>query len=137
VKFIQGFGGLSQGRPTQGGKRMWKYVLAAAVVAATSTGALAQVELKTYEDKDGGIDVQKLTCAQLAGTFQEDADFLAVWYSGWYNGLAKKHVIYPDRAKDAEHRLIVFCKANPGKTVIKGIDIVFTEMRKEMGIKLK
>lgn len=116
---------------------MRRYLIAAAVAALTSTSALAQVELKTYEDKNGGIDVQKLTCAQLAGTFQEDADFLAVWYSGWYNGLAKKHVIYVDRAKEAEHRLIVFCKANPDKTVIKAIDIVFTQMRKEMGIKLK
>ena len=39
---------------------------------------------------DGYIDVQKLTCAQLANTFQEDADFLGVWYSGWYNGLGKE-----------------------------------------------
>jgi len=116
---------------------MRRYLMAAAVVALTSTCASAQVELKTYEDKNGGIDVQKLTCAQLAGTFQEDADFLSVWYSGWYNGLAKKHVIYVDRAKEAEHRLIVFCKANTDKTVIKAIDIVFTQMRKEMGIKLK
>jgi len=55
--------------------------------------AFAQVELKTYADRDGYLDVQKLTCAQLASTFQEDADYLAAWYSGWYNGLAKKHVM--------------------------------------------
>jgi hypothetical protein len=116
---------------------MRRYLIAAVAAALVSSSAFAQVELKTYEDANGGIDVQKLTCAQLAGTFQEDADFLAVWYSGWYNGLAQKHVIYVDRAKDAEHRLIVFCKANPDKTVIKAIDIVFTQMRKEMGIKLK
>ena len=48
--------------------------------------AQAAVELNTYADKDGYIDVQKLTCAQLANTFQEDADYLAAWYSGWYNG---------------------------------------------------
>jgi hypothetical protein len=34
--------------------------------------AFAQVELKTYADPDGYLDVQKLTCAQLASTFQED-----------------------------------------------------------------
>ena len=116
---------------------MLRYVIAAAAAALVSSSALAQVELKTYEDANGGLDVQKLMCGQLAGTFQEDADFLAVWYSGWYNGLAKKHVIYVDRAKDAEHRLIVFCKANPSLKVIKAIDIVFTQMRTEMGIKLK
>ena len=36
----------------------------------------AQVELKTYADGDGYIDVQALTCAQLANTFREDADYL-------------------------------------------------------------
>ncbi len=116
---------------------MLKYAIAATVVALTSTGAFAQVKLSTYEDKNGGIDVQKLTCAQLAGTFQEDADFLAVWYSGWYNGLAKHHVIYPERAKEAEHRIIVYCKANADTTVIKAIDVIFNQMRKELGIKLK
>ena len=38
--------------------------------------AAAQVELKTYADSDGYIDVQALTCAQLANTYQEDADYL-------------------------------------------------------------
>jgi hypothetical protein len=35
---------------------------------------------------------------QLANTFLEDADFLAAWYSGWYNGLAKKHFAHVARA---------------------------------------
>jgi hypothetical protein len=38
------------------------------------TSASAQVPLATYVDANGFIDVQKLTCAQLANTFQEDAD---------------------------------------------------------------
>ena len=99
--------------------------------------ALAQVELKTYADRDGYVDVQKLTCAQLANTFQEDADYLTVWYSGWYNGLAKKHMMQVDRAKSLEHKVIVHCKANPGKKVIEAIDVVFKEYRAEKGIKMK
>ncbi len=51
--------------------------------------AQAQVPLSTYMDSKGFIDVQALTCAQLANTYQEDADYLAAWYSGWYNGLAQ------------------------------------------------
>jgi inactivated superfamily I helicase len=74
-------------------------VFAAALLATGST-AQAQVELKDYADANGYIDVQKLTCAQLAGTYQEDADFLGIWYSGWYNGLAKKHAIDVPRTKD-------------------------------------
>lgn len=38
--------------------------------------AIAQTALSTYADENGYIDVQKLSCAQLAGTFQEDADML-------------------------------------------------------------
>jgi hypothetical protein len=99
--------------------------------------ACAQVELKTYADRDGYIDVQKLTCAQLANTFQEDADYLTVWYSGWYNGLGKKHMMLVDRAKSLEHQVIVYCKANKDKKVIEAIDVVFKNYRAEKGIKLK
>ena len=80
--------------------------------------AYAQVELKTYADRDGYIDVQALTCAQLANTYQEDADYLTTWYSGWYNGLGKKHMMQVDRAKSLEHQVIVYCKANKEKKVI-------------------
>src|SRR5215204_5696649 len=65
-------------------------ILAAATLAFTSLNARAQTDLSAYTDANGYLDVQKLTCAQLAGTWQEDADKLMVWYSGWYNGLAKK-----------------------------------------------
>lgn len=86
--------------------------------------ATAQTELSKYADAKGYIDVQKLTCAQLAGTYQEDADFLGVWYSGWYNGLAKKHAINVPRVKENIHNVIVHCKAHPDITVIKAIDII-------------
>lgn len=103
----------------------------------TCSGAVAQTPLSAYADGNGFIDVQKLTCAQLAGTFQEDADYLTVWYSGWYNGLAKKHMMQVGRAKALEHEVIVHCKANPGKKVIEAIDVVFKEYRAEKGIKVK
>ena len=72
--------------------------------------AQAQVELNTYADAKGNLDIQKLTCAQLANTFQEDADFMTVWYSGWYNGLAGYSKLKVDRAKELEHRVIVYPK---------------------------
>lgn len=82
------------------------------------------------------LDVQALTCAQLAGTFQEDADLLTTWYSGWYNGLGKKHFINLPRSREAEHEVIVYCKANPTVKVIKAIGLTFDKMRKEKGIVL-
>jgi hypothetical protein len=72
----------------------------------------------------------------LAGTFQEDADLLVAWYSGWYNGLAKKHLANPDRAKKLEHEIIVHCKANPGIRVIDAIAVVFKDERMRLGIKM-
>jgi hypothetical protein len=115
---------------------MKKLILCCAAIAFAGQ-AFAQVELKTYADGDGYLDVQKLTCAQLANTFQEDSDYLAAWYSGWYNGLAKKHMMQVSRAKALQHEVIVHCKANPGKKVIEAIDVVFKDYRSEQGIKLK
>jgi hypothetical protein len=100
-------------------------------------GAHAQVQLDSYADANGNIDVQKLTCAQLANTFQEDADFMTVWYSGWYNGLAKFNKMKVERAKELEHRVIVYCKANPDKKVITAMDIMIKQWRKENGISVK
>src|SRR4051794_41629246 len=114
---------------------MRKLMYATAVMTVSFvTSASAQVELKSYADASGYIDVQALSCAQLAGTFQEDADLLTTWYSGWYNGLGKKHFINVPRAKEAQHEIIVYCKANPKVAVIKAIGLVFDQMRKERGI---
>jgi hypothetical protein len=116
---------------------MKKGLCTAGLLLALPGAAWAQAELSTYADANGNIDVQKLSCAQLAGTFQEDADFLSVWYSGWYNGLANFGKINVDRAKEMEHRVIVYCKANPDKKVITAIDVVIKAYRKEKGIKVK
>jgi hypothetical protein len=62
-------------------------------IAIGIPGALAQTPLSAYVDANGYINVQKLTCAQLADTYQQDADMLTAWYSGWYNGLAHKHFL--------------------------------------------
>ena len=106
----------------------------AAIMACAVPGAHAQVELKSYADADGYINVQALTCAQLAGTFQEDADLLTTWYSGWYNGLAHRHFISLPRSREAEHETIVFCKAHPDDKIIHAMGLVFDKMRKERGI---
>jgi hypothetical protein len=103
---------------------MYRSITIAAFLLSSVLCAQAQVELKNYADAKGYIDVQALTCAQLAGTFQEDADFLGIWYSGWYNGLAKKHAINVSRTKEGIHNVIVYCKENPTKKVIQAIDVI-------------
>lgn len=119
-------------------KTMIRKAMAAAFLGMVlATPAAAQTALGAYADEKGYIDVQKLTCAQLAGTFQEDADMLTTWYSGWYNGLARKHMLNVKRGKEAEHEVIQYCKANPNKRVIEAIAVVFKDMRAERGIKMK
>jgi len=100
-------------------------LVAAALSIALFAPAAAQVGLDTLVDKDGFIDAQKITCAQLAGTYQEDANALVYWYEGWYNGLAKKHFYHVTRAKAGEHALIVYCQANKTKKVIEALDHLF------------
>jgi len=117
---------------------MRKTMIAAATSLAISCSiAQAQVPLSAYVDANGFIDVQKLSCAQLAGTFQEDADLLTTWYSGWYNGLAKKHFFHFTRAKQDEHEVIMTCKANPGIRIIDAIAGVLKDERARLGITLK
>ncbi|MFZ4530941.1 MAG: HdeA/HdeB family chaperone [Alsobacter sp.] len=111
--------------------------LAVLGLAFSMSTAQAQVELSTYVDANGFLNVQELTCAQLANTFQEDADMLSAWYSGWYNGLAKKHFADIKRGKGVEHELIVYCKANRDKKIIEGLAVVFKDERAKLGINMK
>jgi hypothetical protein len=112
-------------------------VLAAILFTLTIQAARAQVDLSTYADANGFLNVQKLTCAQLAGTWQGDADRLTTWYSGWYNGLARKHYMDIVKGKEAEHEVIVYCKANPDQLIIEAIAVVFKDMRARLGIEMK
>jgi predicted deacetylase len=112
-------------------------VLMVAFLALANSAARSQVDLRTYADANGFLDVQALTCAQLANTWQEDADRLASWYSGWYNGLAKKHYMDVRKGKEAEHEVIVYCKAHPELKIIQAMDVVFKNMRQRLGIEVK
>jgi hypothetical protein len=112
-------------------KKEWKAMVmtnlrAAWVAAATLLGSVsasqAQVDLTTYTDDKGYLNVRGLTCAQLANTYQEDANFLGAWYSGWWNGHMKRHSINIARAKEGIHEVIVYCKANPDKKVVDAVD---------------
>ena len=70
---------------------MRSLLVATAILAMASSGTQAQNDLTAYADPEGYINVQALTCAQLAGTWQGDADRLTTWYSGWYNGSGRRN----------------------------------------------
>ena len=100
----------------------WLALGLAAAGTLMASAAQAQVELKTYADDKGYINVRALTCAQLANTFQEDANFLGTWYSGWWNGHMKRHSININRTKEGIHEVIVYCKAHPDEKVVDAVD---------------
>jgi HdeA/HdeB family len=89
------------------------------------------VPLSTYADANGFIDVQTLTCGQLANTYQEDANALTSWYSGWYNGLAHKHFADFKKGREVEHQVIEYCKAHPEQRIIHAIGVMLKEDRAE------
>ena len=96
--------------------------LAAAALLAAVAASPAQVDLSTYADAKGYLNVKALTCGQLANTFQEDANFLGTWYSGWFNGHMKRHAINVERTKQGIHEVIEYCKANPDKKVVEAVE---------------
>ena len=57
--------------------RMSVLLGSAAILGTLSAASADPVGLDAYVDANGFIDVQTLTCAQLANTYQEDADALS------------------------------------------------------------
>ena len=111
--------------------------LVAALFAVSGAQAQSPVPLSAYVDANGFLDVQTLMCAQLANTYQEDADALSTWYSGWYNGLAHKHYLDYRKGKEVEHEVIMYCKANPEVRIIDAIAVIFKDERARLGIQMK
>jgi hypothetical protein len=99
--------------------------IAATTMASFLAGCAHPVvtPLVAFTDANGRIDVQALTCAQLNATDEQDANALAVWYSGWYNGLGKKHSFSFPRTIEGRDHVIAYCKANPDKKVIQAIAV--------------
>jgi len=112
-------------------------ILIAACLAIASSTAQAQVDLSAYADANGFINVQALTCAQLANTWQQDADMLSTWYSGWYNGLARKHYLDVRKGREVEHEVILYCKAHQDIRIIDAIAVVLKDERARLGIEMK
>ena len=103
----------------------------AAAVVLVGAAAADPVDLTAYVDANGFLDVQRLTCAQLANTYQEDANALSAWYSGWYNGLAHKHYADFKKGRIVEHQVIEYCKEHPDQKIIHAIGLILKEDRAE------
>jgi HdeA/HdeB family len=104
-------------------------LVAAATLVAAASASQAQTPLTAYEDAKGYLNVRALTCSQLTGTTQDDANFLGAWYSGWWNGHVKRHAINIDRAKKGLHEVLVYCQANPNTKVVDAVDAYVKKMQ--------
>ena len=92
---------------------------------AAATTAPPQVELPKLADPVSGfIDSEKLTCGQLASTYQEDADFLLIWYSGLRTATVNKRMIDVGKIKTGIHNVIVYCNANRDKLVVQAVELI-------------
>ncbi len=113
------------------GVKIFLGVVAAAASALTIgiTESPAQTSLSTYVDANGFIDVQKITCAQMANASQQDIEMLSAWYSGWYNGLAHKHFMHYARAIAVQHDALAYCQEHPDRRVIDALAVIFREER--------
>jgi HdeA/HdeB family len=98
-----------------------------AAIATISAAKADPVPLSSYADANGFIDVQALTCGQLANTYQEDANALTTWY----NGLAHKHYADFKKGREVEHQVIEYCKAHPDERIIHAIGLMLKEDRAE------
>jgi HdeA/HdeB family len=110
---------------------------AAAGLAMMGEASADPVDLTAYVDANGFIDVQTLSCGQLANTYQEDANALMAWYSGWYNGLAHKHYLDYRKGRETEHLVIEYCKAHQDERIIHALAVVIKDERAEQGIEMK
>jgi HdeA/HdeB family len=71
-----------------------------------------RMPLSQYADANGNIDVQRLSCAQIADASVEDSSFLLSWYSGWYHGSERKRGINPARVRYVIRGVVDYCKSN-------------------------
>ena len=103
--------------------------LAPAAVPMPPSVSESPAALSKFTDANGQIDVQKLSCAQLADTPQGDADFLLLWHSGWYNAMAKRRLIDLPRVKEGIRNVMLYCKANKDKSLVQAMDLYLKDRR--------
>ena len=91
---------------------------------AQQQAAQPRAALSRYADANGNIDVQRLTCGEIADSPPQEAEFFLSWYSGWYTGEAKKREFNLARVRYAIGNVLEYCKANPDKRIVQVMDLM-------------
>ncbi len=96
----------------------------APISGPASAGPAGGVPLSHYADANGNIEVRTLTCAHLNAASPAEADLLLAWYSGWYNGSAKRRGINLARVRYALRSVGDYCRRNPDKNLVQVMDLM-------------
>jgi hypothetical protein len=83
-----------------------------------------RVSLLRFADANGSIDVQRLSCGQLADSSLEEAELFLAWYSGWFNGAARRRGINLARVRYASRGVVEYCKANRDKNLVQVMELM-------------
>jgi hypothetical protein len=83
-----------------------------------------RVTLGSLVNASGVVDVQRLSCAELADAAPDEARMFLSWYSGWYAGTAKKRGLNPSRTQNAIHAVMDHCKANRDKKIVQVMELM-------------
>jgi hypothetical protein len=71
-----------------------------------------QLSLSRFADANGNIDVQQLTCSDFVGLSPDQAGLFLAWYSGWYDGAAKRRSINVARVQYRLKNVTDYCQVN-------------------------
>jgi HdeA/HdeB family len=80
--------------------------------------------LAKLADANGNIDVQHITCGQLADASPAESELVLTYFSGWYGGLAKRRGINLARVRYAIRTVGDFCKANRDKSLVQTMELM-------------
>jgi hypothetical protein len=59
------------------------------------------------------------------------------WYSGWYNGLARKHYWDWVKSTETEHLVIEYCKTHRDIRIIDALAVQMNDERMSLGINMQ
>lgn len=89
-----------------------------------AAAAEPRLNLSRYADANGSLEVQTLTCGHLADAPPQEADLFLAFYSGWYNGLAKRRGINLARVRYAIRNILDYCSGNRDKRIVQVMDLM-------------
>ena len=86
---------------------------------------IAMFFLNSVARSQTAVDVSKITCDQFILFKVKDPQKIAIWLSGYYNGMQKRTSIDMNRLEERADKLKDFCYSNPKIYVMDAAERVF------------